>query len=324
MTQPNLRGPIVLSVVAAVLTIGMKGTAYLITGSVGLFSDALESGVNLLAALTAYFSLWYSSRPADPNHTFGHEKIEFFSSGLEGVLIGVAGIGTAYYAVNRLIFPAELQALGLGGGLALAASAINFAVARVLLTVGRRHGSVVLEADGHHLMTDVWTSVGVVGGLGLVWLTGVRELDALLALAVGLHIVWVGVRLVRVSFDGLMDHALPPAEVDELRVAITAALPPGTAFHLLRTRRAGRRKFADFHVLVSGALTVREAHDIAHSVEERLRERLPELMVATHIEPIDDPNSWEADELARLGEAVEPLATTDAPAGPTAGGTGVR
>ena len=183
MSQPNLRGPIRLAVLAAVVTIGMKSTAYQITGSVGLFSDALESGINLLAALTAYFSLWYSSRPADPNHTYGHEKIEFFSSGLEGVLVGVAGVGTVVYAVQHLIRPEPLGQLGLGSAIAIAASVINLVVAQILLRVGRRHGSMVLEADGHHLMTDVWTSVAVVLGLLLVSVTEIQQLDALLALA---------------------------------------------------------------------------------------------------------------------------------------------
>jgi cation diffusion facilitator family transporter len=297
-----LRGPILLSVAAAVLTIGLKTVAYLVTGSVGLFSDALESGVNLLAAGTAYLSLGYSARPADPSHAFGHEKIEFFSAGLEGVLVIVAGAGTAWYAVGRLLHPAPLEALGVGGGLALAASAVNFAVARVLLTVGRRHNSPVLEADGQHLMADVWTSLAVVGGLGLVHLTGVTALDAVLALGVGLHIVGVGLGLVRRSFDGLMDHALPEADREELRAAIAAALPAGAAFHLLRTRRAGRRKFADFHLLVDGSLTVRAAHDLAHELERKLEAVFPDLELSLHVEPIEDAGSWEAAALARLGE----------------------
>jgi cation diffusion facilitator family transporter len=306
MTPPNLRGPIALSVAAAVLTIGMKSAAYLVSGSVGLFADALESGVNLLAALTAYFSLWYAARPADPNHTYGHEKIEFFSSGLEGVLVCVAGLGTAGYAVRHLFEPHDLSRLDLGLGLTLAASAINFAVARVLLRVGRRHGSLVLEADGHHLMTDVITSLAVVAGLVLVWLTGVRELDSVVALLVGLHIAGTGFMLVRRSFDGLMDHALPEAEQATLREAIRSALPAGAEFHYLRTRQAGRRKFADFHLLVDGGMSVRAAHAVAHQVEERLAAALPGLEVTTHIEPVDEPESWEADELARLGEQSEP------------------
>jgi cation diffusion facilitator family transporter len=306
MTQPNLRGPIALSVVAAVLTIGMKAAAYLLTGSVGLFADALESGVNLLAAATAYFSLWYAARPADPNHTYGHEKIEFFSSGLEGVLVCVAGLGTAAYAVQHLVGPHELARLDLGVGITLAASAINFAVARVLLRVGRRHGSLVLEADGHHLMTDVITSLAVVAGLVLVRLSGVRELDAVVAFLVGLHIVGTGFMLVRRSFDGLMDHALPAAEQAGLREAIRAALPGGAEFHHLRTRQAGRRKFADFHLLVDGGMAVRDAHVVAHQVEERLHAAFPGLEVTIHVEPVDEPASWEADQLARLGEHPEP------------------
>jgi cation diffusion facilitator family transporter len=312
MAPPNLRGPIILSVVAAVLTIGMKATAYLVTGSVGLFADALESLVNLMAALTAYFSLWYAARPADPSHAYGHEKIEFFSSGLEGVLVLVAGLGTAGYAVKHLFEPADLGRLDLGVGIALAASVINLVVARILLRVGRTHGSLVLEADGHHLMTDVITSVAVVAGLGLVAATGVRELDAVLALVVGLHITVTGFKLVRRSFDGLMDHALPPADQAALRQAIRAALPVGADFHRLRTRMAGRRKFADFHLLVDGALSVREAHAVAHRVEEQVLTAMPDVELTIHVEPVDEPASWEADELARLGEEPEPTA------GPTA------
>ena len=306
MSQPNLRGPIILSVVAALLTIVMKSVAYKITGSVGLFSDALESTINLLAALTAYFSLWYSSRPADPNHTFGHEKIEFFSSGMEGVFVGVAGVGTIVYAVQHLIHPEPLGRLEIGGAIALAASVINLVVAQVLLRVGRKHGSLVLEADGHHLMTDVWTSVAVVTGLILVTITGIQQLDALLALAVGLHILLTAFQLVRRSFDGLMDHALTPAEQTELRERIQKALPQGALFHLLRTRRAGRRKFAHFHLLIDGSMTVRAAHVIAHSMEDQLRAAVPELDVSIHVEPIEEDASWEADELAKLGEQTEP------------------
>ena len=306
MAEPNLRGPIALSVAAAVLTIGMKAAAYLLTGSVGLFADALESLVNLIAALTAYFSLWYAARPADPSHTYGHEKIEFFSSGLEGVLVCVAGVGTAWYAIGRLFNPQPLDRLDLGVGITLAASAINFAVARILLRVGRRYGSIVLEADGHHLMTDVWTSVAVVAGLGLVVLSGVKELDAVLALGVGLLIVVTGVRLVRRSFDGLMDHALPADERARLRESLQAAMPPGATFHHLRTRQAGRRKFADFHLLVDGSQTVRDAHAAAHLVEEQVLAAIPGLELTIHVEPIEDEASWEPAALARLGEPTEP------------------
>ncbi len=306
MIQPEVRNPILLSIAAAVLTMGLKATAYLITGSVGLFADALESGVNLLAAVTAYLSLWYAARPADPNHTYGHEKIEFFSSGMEGVLVLLAGLGTAGYAVRQLLTPADLTRLDLGVGLTVLASVVNLAVARVLLRAGRRHGSLVLEADGHHLMTDVITSLAVIAGLLLVWLTGVRELDSLVALLVGLHIAGTGLMLVRRSFDGLMDHALPEAEQTVIREAIRAALPAGAEFHHLRTRQAGRRKFADFHLLVEGSTTVRDAHVLTHKVEDHLLSVLPALEVTIHVEPVEEPESWESDQLARLGEPPVP------------------
>src|SRR5262245_6211022 len=204
MPEPHLRFPIVLSILAAVLTILLKSVAYHITGSVGLLSDAAESGINLLAAVTAYLSLWYAARPVDPTHTYGHEKIEFFSSGLEGTLILVAAAGIAWYTIRRLLAPEQLHSLDVGTLIALTASLINLGVAQLLLRVGRKHGSIVLEADGRHLMTDVWTSVAVVAGLGLVWLTDIQILDPIIALAVAANIVWTGFDLVRRSFNGLM------------------------------------------------------------------------------------------------------------------------
>lgn len=305
MSYQTLRGPILLSLLAAVLTIGLKGTAYALTGSVGLFSDALESGVNLFAATAAYFSLRYSHKPADPEHTYGHEKIEYFSSGLEGTLICVAGLGTAWYATGRLIRPQELLQLDLGIGLSIVASAINFGVAVVLLRVGRKHGSVILEADGHHLMSDVVTSVAVVAGLSLVAVTGLGILDPLLALLVGLSILRTGFKLVRQSFDGLMDRALPPEEQTRLREGIRTALPVGCHFHFLRTRQAGRRKFVDFHLLVPGTWTVQAGHALAHEIETKLEDTPAELEVTIHVEPIEDESSWEPAALARLGEAAE-------------------
>ena len=306
MIPAHLRWPIALSILAAVVTIGMKSAAYAVTGSVGLFSDALESGVNLLAAVTAYFALSYAARPADPTHTYGHEKIEFFSSGLEGLLILLAGLGTAAYAVRRLFFPQELHSLELGTALALGASLVNFVVARVLLTVGRKHHSIVLEADGQHLMSDVWTSVGVVGGLFLVLLTKITWLDSVLAISVGLHITHTGFGLVRRSFDGLMDHALPLEEQERIREVIRANLPAGAQFHGLRTRRAGARRFIEFHLLVDGNLKVRAAHDLANEVETALASAIPGLEVTTHIEPVDEEGSWEQDYLRQIGEPVEP------------------
>ena len=302
-----------LSVVAAVVTMGLKAAAYRLTGSVGLFADALESGVNLLAAVTAYIALRIAARPADPTHAYGHEKIEYFSSGLEGVLVCLAGAATAWYAAGRIFHPQPLDHIGVGVGVALAASAVNLVVGRMLLRAGRAHGSIVLEADGQHLMTDVLTTAAVAVGLVLVAVTGRAELDAALAVAVGLHIIGVGLRLVRRSFDGLMDHALPPAEQAVLRGTIRAALPAGADFHHVRTRQAGRRKFVDFHLLVDGDTSVRAAHGLAHAVEARLRETAPGLEVTIHVEPIDEGESWEAEELEQLGERPDPVRPTPTP-----------
>jgi cation diffusion facilitator family transporter len=251
-------------------------------------------------------SLWYAARPADPSHAFGHEKIEFFSSGLEGVLIALAGLGTVWYAIDRLIHPIPLESLDVGLLISVAAAGVNLFAALTLLRAGRRHGSVVLEADGHHLLTDVWTTVGVVVGLLLVRLTGFTTLDPLLAIAVGLLILHTAYRLVRRSFDGLMDHALPAEEQDRIRALFRAALPPGTDFHAVRTRQAGRRKFAELHLLVPGHTTVQAAHDLTHEVEEAVRKEMPELMITIHTEPIEDRTSWETDELLRLGEPAGP------------------
>src|SRR5438876_1020517 len=198
----HLRRPLWFAMLAAVLTSLLKLAAYWYTQSVGLLSDAAESGVNLVAALSALLSLWYSSQPVDRNHTYGHEKIEYFSSGIEGMLIAVAAVGIAWYAIRRLIHPEPIQELGVGLGISLIASAINFGVGLWLLRVGRRHHSIVLEADGQHLMTDVWTSVAVVAGLGLVALTGIQELDPIMALAMAGNILWTGFGLTRRSFNG--------------------------------------------------------------------------------------------------------------------------
>ena len=299
---PNLRRALALSVAAALTTIALKGAAAATTGSVGLLSDALESGVNLVAAVTAYVSLRYAARPADATHTFGHEKIEFFSSGVEGVLVVLAGVSTVAFSATRLAVGGELHSVNLGVGLTLAATAINFAVGRHLVRVGRRADSLLVEADGQHLLSDVWTSLGVIAGLMLASLTGLPQLDAVAGVAVGVQITLIGARLMRRSFDGLMDRALEPTARAELRARLEAALPAGAKFHMLRTRRAGRRVFAEFHLLLDGKLPVSEAHRQAHAVEQELLAWRPELAVTVHIEPIDAVEAWETQELEQLGE----------------------
>lgn len=302
MSAP-LRLPLVLSIAAAVATVGLKALAYVLTGSVGLLSDALESVINLVAAGAAYLAVCYAARPVDTSHTYGHEKIEFFSSGLEGGLIFVAALGIAWTAVVRLVFPQPLEALGPGMLLSLLAAAINGGVGLLLLRQGKKHRSIVLEADGHHLLTDVWTSVAVVAGLGLVVLTGVTALDSLIALLVAGNILWVGGRLVQRSFDGLMDHALPAEELEQIRQAIRPHLGPDMAFHAVRTRQAGTRRFLDFHLLVPGDCSVQQAHDLGDRIEASLQQALAGLEVTIHIEPIEQQESWEDSRLVALEQA---------------------
>jgi cation diffusion facilitator family transporter len=286
------RGLLLLSIFAAVLTFSLKFTAYVLTDSVGLLSDALESIINFLAAIMAYIAMWYAARPADTSHTYGHEKIEFFASGLEGGLIVAAAIGIGYAAIERFLHPQPLHSLSLGIAISLTASAVNLIVAQLLLRVGRAQHSIILEADGHHLMTDVWSSVAVVVGLGVVAISGWGWLDPVIALLIAGHIIGTGVRLVRRSVDGLMDHALDESEQEQLRQAIRSALPAGTTFHALRTRRAGIRRFADFHLLVPGKMNVLEAHTLSEAVTAAVRRVMP-IELTVHIEPIEEVGSWQ-------------------------------
>jgi len=303
MVNAHLRYPIYLSIAAAVVTLMLKSAAYLLTNSVGLLSDAAESLVNLVAALFAYFALRYAAKPADREHPYGHEKMEFFSSGLEGGLILVAALVIAAYAVRRLIWPEPLEPLGTGMLVSVLAAAINGAVGFVLLRAGRKHESIVLEADGWHLMTDVWTSGAVLLGLGLVLWTGHAWLDPVLALLVSANILWTAWGLVSRSFQGLIDHALPDSELATLRACVEANLPPGAAYHALRTRRAGAVRFIEFHLLVSGSTTVGRAHELAHRIGDAVKAVLHGAEVTIHIEPIEEKASWEDSRLAPLEEA---------------------
>ncbi len=312
----QIRWPIGLSIAAALATMALKVGAAWITGSVGLLADALESLINLLAAATAYGVLWYASRPADKTHTFGHEKIEYFASGLEGGLILLAGAGTILYAVRRWLQPQPLQELEWGTAIAAAAAIINLVVARILLYHGRRTGSIVLEADGKHLMSDVWTSAGVLAGLALVLATGLEWLDPLLAVAVGANIAWTGLELIWRSFQGLMDHALPAAEQEQIRSIIRGHLPTPGDFHMLRTRRSGQRRFAEFHLLLPGDTPVRTAHEIAHRIEHHLRQQFPGIEVMAHVEPIEEACAWETEQLRQLGESPPAPPAPSWPPGP--------
>lgn len=311
MIDRKLRQYALLSVSAAIVTIILKVIAYRITGSAGLFADALESGVNLLAAVTAFASLVYAARPADRNHAFGHEKIEYFSSGLEGVLIIIAGLVTVAEGVRRIINPEPLQEIALGLIVAGVAGFINLVAGYLILRAGRFYRSIVLEADGKHLLTDVWTTVAVLLGLGLVSVTGYAQIDAALAMIVGVHIIVIGLGLVHKSFNGLMDHALPDETQEQIRTIIRQQLPEKADFHMLRTRQAGRRRFADFHLLVPGDMTVTAGHQIVEEVEKKLMEQMPDITLSIHLEPIEEQCSWEMAELKALGEQVDDMPLSD-------------
>lgn len=299
MNRPSLNRFAWLSIAAAVLTIGLKAAAYLITDSIGLLSDALESVVNLAGALMALAMLTVAARPADEDHAFGHSKAEYFSSGVEGGLILIAAVSIGAAAVERLMFPKSLEQVGLGLGVAVAASFVNFGVAVILLRAARQYRSITLEANAHHLLTDVWTSAGVVAGVLAVGLTGWNRLDPIIALAVAVNIVWTGVRIMRKSVSGLMDTALPTDEQDLIRTALEPHRKAGIEYHALRTRQSGSRRFVSFHVLVPGQWTVQEGHQWVERIEEDICRVLPNTVVFTHLESLSDPNSWDDDALDR-------------------------
>lgn len=289
-----------LSIAAAVITIGLKAVAYLLTSSVGLLSDAMESLVNLAGALMALAMLTLAARPADDEHTYGHGKAEYFSSGVEGTLILLAAVSIGIASVQRLIAPRPLEQVGLGLGVSVVASLVNLGVALVLRSAGKRHQSITLEANARHLMTDVWTSAGVLIGVGAVALTGWERLDPIVALVVAGNIIWTGVRIIRKSALGLMDTALPLEEQNTVRKVLDQFTQLGIQFHAIRTRQAGARRFVSLHVLVPGGWTVHQGHRMLERIEEEIRKTLPNTTVFTHLESLEDPSSWDDMTLDRL------------------------
>jgi cation diffusion facilitator family transporter len=281
-----------LAIAAALATIALKTAAWLLTDSVGFLSDAAESLVNLAAAVMALLILRYVARPPDAEHMYGHEKAEYFSAGVEGTLIILAAGGIVWTAVARLVDPVPLEHVEVGIVVSVVASVINLAVARTLIRAGREARSVTLEADGKHLLTDVWTSVGVVVGVGAAATTGWEALDPLVALAVGANIVITGGSLMRRSAGGLMDRALDPEELDAVKSVLEGHSSDEVHLHALRTRRAGRRAFVTFHVLTPGTWTVQQGHDFSEHVEAHLRDVLDNATVTTHLEPVEDPVSF--------------------------------
>jgi cation diffusion facilitator family transporter len=288
---PSLTRYAWLSIGAAVVSITLKFAAYLLTGSVGLLSDALESIVNLVAAIVALIALSIAAREPDDERPYGYQKAEYFSSGTEGALILVAAAAIIITAIDRLLNPAELEAVGLGLIVSVIASAVNLVVALRLGSAARQYQSITLEADAKHLMTDVWTSVGVVVGIGLVAVTGWLVLDPLVALAVGVNIVRSGVDLVQRSARGLLDTAIPLAERASIERVLERFRDRGVQWHAVRTRQAGPRRFVTLHLLVPGAWTVQVGHDLLEEVEHAIIAELHNVTVLTHLEPIEDPVS---------------------------------
>jgi cation diffusion facilitator family transporter len=288
-----------LSIATAVATIALKALAWWLTDSVGLLSDALEATVNLAGATVTLTMIVIAARPPDEDHAYGYTKAEYFASGFEGTLILVAAIAIIAAAVDRLIAPRPLAHVSAGLAISVAAALVNYAVARRLFEAGRRYQSVALEADAHHLMTDVWTSAGVIAGVAAVALTGWERLDPLIALAVAAHIVWTGFLLLRRSAQGLLDHALPADQLLALNQVLDRYRTQGIDFHALRTRQAGARSFVSVHVLVPPDWSVVQGHNLVDKIEGDLRAALPGAAVLTHLEPLGDPASYHDTDLDR-------------------------
>ena len=282
-----------MSVITSIVVIGFKMAAWWVTGSAGLLSDAIESLVNLAAALVALWTLSYIAHGADEDHNFGHEKAEYFSSGIEGSLIFIAAIAIIATAIPRFLHPQPLEQVGLGMVFSVIALAANAACAWFLLQGARIHRSITLEADAHHLLSDVWTTVGVLVAVLIVQAGGWLWLDPAVAVLVALQILWTGWRLIKRSFDGLMDKAIPDDERAKIVEVLDGLRHEGCDYHALRTRQAGRKHFVDVHVLVPGSMTVQAGHDLVERVEMQITQRFPAIEVLVHLEPLEDPRSWD-------------------------------
>lgn len=288
-----------LSVVTAVIIILLKVAAYLLTGSIGFLSDALESGANILAAIITLVALVVAARPPDREHAYGHSKAEYLSSGAEGTLILLAAVFIIIQAISRLLNPEPLEQVGLGLVVSAVAALINFIVARILAQAGARHRSDALTADAKHLLTDVWTSVGVIVGVALVGVTGWLWLDPLIALVVAMQIIITGYKLVRSAVNGLLDAGLPEEEVRQIQEILNGYMESGMSYHALRTRRAGAQRFLSVHIQVPGHWSVQRGHELMEAIELDMRKTLSPINVTTHIEPVEDPISWEDTPLNR-------------------------
>jgi cation diffusion facilitator family transporter len=290
-----------ISILTSAVTIALKFAAYAVTGSVGLLSDAIESIVNIVAAMVALVALTYAAGKPDREHNFGHEKAQYFSSGIEGALIFVAAGAIVWTAIPRLLHPAPIEQVGLGLAISVAASLANAACAWFMLRGAREHRSITLEADARHLLTDVWTTAGVLVAVVIVHFTGWLIVDPLVAIAVALNVLWTGAQLIRRSFEGLMDRAFPDEEIAKITAVLDTLRHQGCDFHALRTRQSGARGFVDVHVLVPGKTSVQRGHDLVEELERRIIEQLPHVEVLIHLEPLEDPRSWDDPEKPLAG-----------------------
>lgn len=281
-----------LSIIAATLTISLKSLAYFLTGSVGLFSDALESVVNLAAAILALFMLKWAAKPADEEHMYGHSKAEYFSSVVEGVLIITAAFSIIIAATNRLLHPQDIDRIFLGLIISAVASLINFVVAMFLLKAGKKYNSITLEADAHHLFTDVLTSIGVIAGVFAVAVTKINVLDPIIAILVGLNIIYTGAKIMKKSIMGFMDVAIPLKDQEIINKILNKYCQKNTKYHGLKTRQSGYRRFVSLHVLVPGSWNVQKGHNLLENIEKDIKSEIPNITVFTHLEPVEDKKSW--------------------------------
>ena len=299
MQSPSLTRFAWLSIAAAIATMALKTVAWKLTGSVGLLSDAMESLVNLAGAVMALAMLSVAARPPDEDHAYGHGKAEYFSAGFEGALIVVAAISIAVAAIDRLLHPRSIEQIGVGLAVSVVASLVNLGVALVLLKAARAHRSATLQSNAHHLLTDVWTSGGVVVAVGAVAMTGWQRLDPIIALVVAANIVFTGGRIVMNSVAGLMDAALPAEEIAILRQLLDRHAAEGLEYHALRTRQSGALRFVSVHILVPPEWTVQRGHELLERIEGEIRRALPPVTVFTHLEPIGDPSAMDDQDLHR-------------------------
>ena len=290
-----------LSLATSIVTITLKFAAYALTGSVGLLSDAIEAVVNIVAALVALGVLTYAAAGPDREHNFGHEKAQYFSSGIEGALIFVAAGGIVWTAIPRLVNPQPLEQVSFGLFLSVLAALANAGCAWLMLRAARAHRSITLEADARHLLTDVWTTAGVFAGVVLVQMTDWLRLDPLIALAVAIQILWTGWHLMSRSFDGLMDRAIPEDDLKVIVGVLETLRHQGGDYHALRTRMAGAKSFVNVHVLVPGRMSVQAGHDLVEQLENDIQAKLPHVEVLTHLEPLEDPKSWDDPEKPLAG-----------------------